>query len=107
MLRSDTYFIGIWLPPSGRGSSGNRQIILVKSLKMFDCLITSAPYRNCSNFKNKIRYQVELLREMGVCVGVLSFPSCVRACNPDPMYIREWDQSQTEVALYLTLYRRN
>jgi hypothetical protein len=44
---------------------------------------------------------MELLREKGVGVRVLSFPSCVLACNRDPLHFRYWDHSQTDVALYL------
>jgi len=44
---------------------------------------------------------MERLRELGFSVRVLSFHSCVRACNRDPLHVRYWDQSQTEVALYL------
>lgn len=93
------YFMEIRLPPSERASSGNHQRILVKPLKKSDCLVT--PHRNCSNFKNKIRNQMELLRELGVSVRVLSLPSCVRACNRDPLHVRYLDQSQSEVVLYL------
>ena len=44
---------------------------------------------------------MELLREMGICVRVLSFTSCVLECNRDALHVRYWDRSQTELALYL------
>jgi hypothetical protein len=58
-------------------------------------------YRECSNLKNEIQNEMELLREMNVCLRVLSFHSCVPACRRDGLLIRYWYQSQCAIVLYL------
>jgi hypothetical protein len=44
---------------------------------------------------------MELLKEMGVCVCILSFTYFMLECNRDPLHVRFWDRSQTELPLYL------